>query len=186
MPAIKRKKSEPQSAPPRPEAPRRSSRRVTKDGVDGESEDSTKPPNGMEAVARRRSKPALESKKGVVQAMSELGEMERKLSTAAKRQRRAVEDSKIGQDPKGPAKAAFHPRRELSEKVLINDRIKPEVEGLEKAPMEEDDAELAAADLADAKEDDQLENKQVLLTNSDYLPLPWKGRLGYVSAMHER
>ena len=143
----------------------------------------------------------LENKASVDMAMESLRKMEDDFRDTVKRQKRVVDESIVS-----PAKAeenAFFPRTEMrtgpdtlpswSEKRGLNQMagiIKEEQQG-EALPVP-----TAAEDPEDGDQDGVPEENDTNMVkeqgarpppvNSDYLPLPWKGRLGYVNLPNDR
>ena len=177
----KRKRGDVQAQPSRPEAPRRRSRRV-KEEVDNASA-SPYATKAMEA-GEKKTHTVWGSKEGVQEAVQQLSQMEEELQSAVRRQRLAVENSDLGNEEIDTAQIPFQPRVIKSEKDTVNEEPANIPDEIEKAPVDGYEAELAAGDMAEAKgEDDKPERgaKRPPPVNSDVLPLPWKGRLGYVS-----
>jgi UV DNA damage endonuclease len=136
----------------------------------------------------------------VKQAMAYLNEMDERLHNHTKRQRRAIEDSHIASiNGRSEEKALLRGNR-TPKRALINDKVKEEDEGepafpspqsIETAPMSDGEAKQVAECIQEDAADAEPEGQDVSFergaarpppVNSDYLPLPWKGRLGYVSA----
>lgn len=125
--------------------------------------------------------------------------MEERLQTEVKRQRLAIENSNLDLKGQPPEYEACHPlpvkglSNGLVNRVPTNgdmQGVEPAVEELEAAPMSNDAAKEVAEwleeDAEDGDPDEESEAFQLAANrppavNSDYLPLPWKGRLGYVS-----
>ncbi|KAH8177058.1 UV-endonuclease uvdE domain-containing protein [Sarocladium implicatum] len=177
--APKRKRGDAQTQTSRPDAPRRSSRRV-KEEVDLAS---ASPYSSKAMQAGEKQKCTVwGSKEGVQEAVQQLSQMEEELQNAVRRQRLAVENSDLGHDEIDPADRPFQPHMIKAEKAIVNDEPADVPDEIEKAPIDGYEAELAAGDMAEAKgEDDKAERgaKRPPPVNSDVLPLPWKGRLGY-------
>ncbi|KAJ2988217.1 hypothetical protein NUW58_g4096 [Xylaria curta] len=135
-------------------------------------------------------------------AMSGLQEMENQLRSEVKRQKLAVQESEVQPSRYGEQQAAFLPRPIKAEPdVLPADmEIEALAEGMgkprTKQPGHENKAQLKAEEV-DQKLPDRddaeliLEDNDIKVAkqegarpppvNSGYLPLPWKGRLGYVN-----
>ncbi|KAI8242401.1 UV-damage endonuclease [Colletotrichum sp. SAR 10_96] len=181
----------PEKAPP---APRRSSRRIH------DVKKVTEPGAGMrptpsdldkEPPAKRRqlSRKMLKSHDGVRHAMRELSEMEHRLQNSTRNQRLAVETSHVvGGNKKRPEDQSWRPvvKTELSNPEERAREVEEQRSGtpdLDVAPIEGPEAEGAIADVEDDKlrEEDAPERGAARAppVNSDYLPLPWTGRLGY-------
>lgn len=147
----------------------------------------------------------LPGKEGVDAAMDGLKRMESRFRNTAKRQKLAVTASSVmgSKVDDSPEDQAFHPpdtqagttdetrgqevAPSRTEKLLIkSQREKPRQENL-KAPELDNDAAQGPAEAGggDVEPEDVSTLKEAGArpppVNSDYLPLPWKGRLGYVS-----
>jgi UV DNA damage endonuclease len=165
------KRKAPEQEPPAsmPINSRRTSRRL-KDAADSKDTDETK---------RRWS-----SKEGVERAMRELGEMEEKFQQATRTQRMAVESSDLSFEQQEPH--VFQSSPIWSAKSVVNQKQNPQPTKIETAPQEDYEAELAQGDLVEAKAADDGAERGAARpppVNSDTLPLPWKGRLGYVGLL---
>jgi UV DNA damage endonuclease len=140
----------------------------------------------MKVTDPKKDKAVWVTGEGVEEAMRELSEMEHKLQDAVRTQRLAVESSDL------------HVKKEVSEEPDIRPKMySPNTDTVtargnldrksnvsNTAPLDEDDAKLAAGDVADAKDEDDSASRGANRpppVNSEVLPLPWKGRLGYVS-----
>lgn len=121
---------------------------------------------------------------GVKQAMRDLSEMEHQLQNVVRQQRLAVETSELVADPR-PANEqglVLQPYVPVSE--VINDRHKRESkdedqdypDGPQTVKAEEFDVEGGIEETAAERG-----SRRPPPVNSATLPLPWKGRLGYVS-----
>lgn len=119
----------------------------------------------------------------VHRALRELGEMEEKLLIAVKKQRQAVESSQLNEDGnRGEVVAKRNAVRPSQEVTSI--RATGAEEPAEHAPLSANDGDLAMRDMQEAKEESGSAERGARRPppiNSDKLPLPWKGRLGYVS-----
>lgn len=132
--------------------------------------------------------------------MHELQDMEEQLRGAVKRQKLAVKSSSVmnGANEREPEDAAFLPRPIRNELSVVPPKVKGKPVVEKKGPNSHgelstfpnpgsalmvegngEDAEAApgSADVHELKR----EGARPPPVNSDYLPLPWKGRLGYVS-----
>lgn len=110
--------------------------------------------------------------------------MEDRLQDATRKQRLAVESSELREDPQQPAEVLQTSKTRETKRKVGNDKAKDKKNTLEKASIDGIDAELAMGDLVDAKpENDGVErgSRRTPPFNSDQMPLPWTGRLGYVS-----
>lgn len=123
---------------------------------------------------------------GVDRVMQDLSEMEQRFQNAVKRQRLAVESSDLGCEDKSVKHEVVEEQPLKATKAVINEKSNDQTMSVEKAPLDGYDAELAAGDVADASVDDETGvdrgARRPPAVNSTVLPLPWKGRLGYVSA----
>ncbi|KAI9149571.1 UV-damage endonuclease [Paramyrothecium foliicola] len=171
----KRKAADQEPPSARPAAPRRASRRI-KDATENK-EPQFLPENGPSTPDEIKAR--WSSKEGVERTMRELGEMEEQFQKATRRQRIAVENSdlSIEQDP-----TPFRPSPIWHSKSIVNSKTKEEPSEVEKAPQDDYDAELAQGDMIQTKQEEDTAERGAARAppvNSDTLPLPWKGRLGY-------
>jgi UV DNA damage endonuclease len=116
--------------------------------------------------------------------MRSLSEMEHKLQSELRTQQQAVETSHLACDGTDPSPAAWPASKTINEVTRAN---ATGVSG--RAPITDHEAELAVGDLRDSTaEDDGFERgaKRRPAVNSEILPLPWSGRLGYVSISNEQ
>lgn len=133
------------------------------------------------------------AKRAVTGAMQSLEEMEMGFKRDIKKRKMELEQSVVQEDD-GQAARAFSPGklgRGTSDVLRVNGLLlTPEGETCESgAAIEEDVWEPAmqvGEDGKEAADDDgpdvaERGAKRTPPVNSDYLPLPWKGRLGYVS-----
>ncbi|KAM0205004.1 hypothetical protein ACHAQI_009682 [Fusarium lateritium] len=190
----KRKRTGAHPPPPVPEmpdaAPRRSSRRL-KDATNTDerstNQDITKKAGPKKAADPKEVKAVLDTGEGVEEAMRELSKMEQKLQTAVRTQRLAVESSDLHVKREILDEPDIRPKMYIPDQETIPAR--GNLEGKSKAvtpastaPLDKQDASLAAGDVADAagEEDgaDRGANRPPPV-NSGTLPLPWNGRLGY-------
>lgn len=171
-----------------PEALRRSSRR-TKDGDSSVT-------NSVKVAKEGVLSPVADANKNglsVQDAMQELSAMEIKLQRDVRRQRLAVETSDLNME--SAAKAELGPRYHLSAKDTVVSRPalktaqKEEIykqtikQGCEQTSPSNQGADAAFDDLVEDALDngfDRAANRPPAV-DSDVLPLPWSGRLGYVS-----
>ncbi|KAM6519148.1 N-lysine methyltransferase setd6 [Fusarium falciforme] len=191
----KRKRDGPHPPPPvpqRPDAPRRSSRRLrdaaaatTADHLAPDKMDIDKDSKKIkcEIPDKRKHNAVWDTGEGVEEAMRELSEMEHKLQNAVRRQRQAVESSDLHVKVESVMDRNIRPKmRTPPPNDTIPSTCGRNAESVEKAPMDGDQAELAAGDIVDAKDDDEGFGRGANRpppVNSDRLPLPWSGRLGY-------
>ncbi|KAK2015045.1 UV-endonuclease UvdE [Colletotrichum eremochloae] len=176
--------------------PRRSARNlsdvkpVTKPGAGMRPtpSDIAKEPPAKRRQLRRNKMEA--SKDGVNCAMRELGEMETRLQNATRTSRLAIEASFFSSrdDRTSPEDKAFRPHIETRTTDPEDSARKVEEErsgtpDIDAAPINGPEGEAAVGDVEDDKirEEDAPERGAAREppVNSDYLPLPWKGRLGY-------
>lgn len=188
----KRKKGASPAPRPAKAARRTSQRNLTgSHGVDKDRLDTTGLLVNPELDSNERKGERWGSRASVDRVLRELGEMEQKLQDAVKKQRLAVETSKLVIDPDTPAEVLRRAKKKPPIRAVINDKPKDEPGVFEKAPADEDDAQLAIGDVVDAKlansNDGNFEtgSKRAPPVNSDQVPLPWAGRLGYVSTPSE-
>ncbi|KAF4446226.1 putative UV-endonuclease UVE-1 [Fusarium austroafricanum] len=185
----KRKRTGAHPPPPIPEmpdgAPRRSSRRLKDAATEQPSKvDIAKTGSDpMKASNPREAKVVWDTGEGVEQAMRELSEMEHKLQNAVRTQRLAVETSDLHVQKETEDKPDIRPKMYSPNQKTVTARGNLDGKSdVKTAPLDEYDAELAAGDVADAKgEDDAFDRgaNRPPPVNSEILPLPWKGRLGY-------
>lgn len=193
---IKRKRND-SSAPSTPAEPtgRRSARnkdRLTDDPGEagghgvlyqlGEDED------GREAKAGSRQTQVRNSSQDVERAMRNLQHMEDSLQKVVKRQQRAVETSHLSTDGNDsiaaettlPVKHA--PPHRSGKDQVVNRRDKEDPKSTEQAPLNNHEADLEEGDLDAEPIEDAADRgaRRPPPVNSEKLPLPWKGRLGYV------
>ncbi|RFN45853.1 uv-damage endonuclease [Fusarium flagelliforme] len=189
----KRKRTGAHPPPPIPEmpdtVPRRSSRRL-KDASNGNGErkaklDITKMAGDpMKATDPKKDKAVWVTGEGVEEAMRELSEMEHKLQDAVRTQRLAVESSDLHVKKESSQEPDIRPKMYSpnTDTVTARGNLDRKSNVADTAPLDEDDAKLAAGDVADAKDEDDGASRGANRpppVNSEVLPLPWKGRLGY-------
>ncbi|TDZ48262.1 UV-damage endonuclease [Colletotrichum trifolii] len=176
-------------------APRRSNRRihdvekVTDDGAAMRPTQSDAAQDGPPAKRRQTNRKMAESREGVKRAMRELSEMENRLQNSTRSQRLAIESSMVsGTEKTSMEDRAFRPP--INPKVANPEELSRTAEeersgtpSLDAAPIKGPGGEAAIADIEDDKllEEEALERGAARQppVNSSYLPLPWKGRLGY-------
>jgi UV DNA damage endonuclease len=178
-------------------APRRSSRKIKKSGVAMRHniDDAEKERLASKGIRTRGKKETAETREGVKIAMDGLREMEENLRESVKRQKLALNRSSVMSSAAEtvPEQAAFLPRpTKSSTKSLPPTKLESNPEKLP-APhrldmpqiFPEDDApEMPDVAGDDATEDfyaAKQEGARPPPVNSEFLPLPWKGRLGYVN-----
>ncbi|KAH7220627.1 UV-endonuclease UvdE-domain-containing protein [Fusarium oxysporum] len=162
-----------------PDAPRRSSRRI-KDAAERPKSDT----DPMKAADPKKAKAVWDTGEGVEEAMRELSEMEQKLQTVVRTQRLAVESSDLQVKKEAANEPDIRPKMYSPNKdtVVPRGNLEGKSKVVNSVPLDEYDAELATGDVADAKgEDDGMDRgaNRPPPVNSETLPLPWKGRLGY-------
>ncbi|TEA17162.1 UV-damage endonuclease [Colletotrichum sidae] len=176
-------------------APRRSNRRihdvekVTDDGAAMRPTQSDAAQDGPPAKRRQTNRKMAESREGVKRAMRELSEMENRLQNSTRSQRLAIESSMVSGTKKTSMEdRAFRPpiNPKMADPEELSRTAEEERSGtpsLDAAPIKGPDGEAAIADIEDDKilEEEALERGAARQppVNSSYLPLPWKGRLGY-------
>lgn len=191
MPASTKRKRSGAPATPPPALPNRRRSARNKDTL---VEDSKEPAasgvlNGK-GMGERRAKAtnSHKSKQDVKRAMRNLQDMENSLQNAVKKQQLAVETSDLtvvvdeasATDPTAPNQPTQPPRSR--KKQIINEYNGEHPDSVEQAPLDNYEAELADGDLPTEPRDDGIERgaRRPPPVNSDQLPLPWTGRLGYV------
>ncbi|KAJ4015332.1 hypothetical protein NW752_006790 [Fusarium irregulare] len=189
----KRKRTGAHPPPPIPEmpdtVPRRSSRRI-KDASNGNDErnaklDVTKMAGDPMKVANpKKAKAVWDTGEGVEEAMRELSEMEHKLQNAVRTQRLAVESSDLQVKKETSQEPDIRPTMYSpnNDTVTARGNLEGKTKVVDTAPLDEYDAKLAAGDVADAKDEEDGASRgadRPPPVNSEVLPLPWKGRLGY-------
>ncbi|KAI0201189.1 UV-endonuclease UvdE-domain-containing protein [Astrocystis sublimbata] len=174
------------------DGPRRSGRLVDK----GDQRPRSQPKGDVVAPVKSRtpkskSKPAMASTdENVDVALNKLQEMEDQLRNEVKRQKKVVQESEVKATEIDEEHAALMQRNiKADPDVLAPGNLSALTKGLKpgvSAPygVEEDgkSGDREDADEALEKEDInavKLEGARPPPVNSDYLPLPWKGRLGY-------
>jgi hypothetical protein len=128
---------------------------------------------------------------GMKRAIKELAELDEQFSRDCKRQRQQVESSKVLEDEEDGidlVKEAFRPvLRNLQNDGSTGDGGQDDA-GPEMARMGKEEAKTAARDIAKSTKETQEDLEETLgrqnerppPLDSEYLPLPWQGRLGYV------
>jgi UV DNA damage endonuclease len=183
--APKRKKADATVTDPQPEPKvRRSSRRVTRGA--SQQQDDFRQENLSEEVMGAVVSPTI-SQAAFERTMRELGEMGMKLQSAVKVQRLAVETSDLSKcDTEKVREEAFKLRPTVRRQPKTGREKKTETEGVGGLNVDaglDADAE-AGGDAFEEKADAEVVERSARRAppvNSDVLPLPWKGRLGYVS-----
>ncbi|KAK9783595.1 putative UV-damage endonuclease [Seiridium cardinale] len=132
---------------------------------------------------------------GVEHAMDDLQEMEEKFRKSVKRQKLAINSSALSsklQDPVLSAQSKAFTPAITTDKANLDDDGDPELAEKGRPSRKDGNKTPELADKAavgDAEIGDEVETEDVAAlkeegarpppVNSDYLPLPWKGRLGY-------
>jgi hypothetical protein len=136
---------------------------------------------------------AMFSDKSMKRTIKDLLELDEKFTRDCKRQRQQIESSEIlGEEAVDLPKDAFHPVLVKPKKEVLTADDGQESSfniDMEKAPMgQEEGRKVAKAVIKSRKENDEnLDetlgggNQRPPPFNSEYLPLPWQGRLGYVA-----
>ncbi|CAG9979680.1 unnamed protein product [Clonostachys byssicola] len=172
-----------QELPTRPEPPRRSSRRIKEVAEQEDSSPHTLPDDDrLEKMTQDRIKHVWESKETVEQARRELTEMEYNLQRAVKRQRLAVESSDLICEVDRAREVTLYHQEKRDPVEVLKTGSKSISDAIEHAPIDEYEAEIAVGDITEAKiEEDGFDRgaRRPPAVNSDVLPLPWTGRLGY-------
>jgi UV DNA damage endonuclease len=117
-------------------------------------------------------------REGVQQAIAALARMERRLRRATKRQKLKIEESSV------------HTRQDFEEEMAFKPSIKVEGSSVKlerpssnKVSLPTPDKDIFESDGEHVEGDDKAQDSNTSrppAVNSTYLPLPWKGRLGYV------
>lgn len=127
-----------------------------------------------------------ETKEGVQQARRELSEMEHRFQSVVRRQRLAVQNSDLKANPLSN-QVSLKPVPYLPERDVLHGKSEGEPRSTEQSPLDGYEADLTAGDIDAASEGDCVGKGATRPPplNSDRLPLPWSGRLGYVSALQQ-
>ncbi|KAH7202766.1 UV-endonuclease UvdE-domain-containing protein [Fusarium oxysporum] len=165
----------PLPAPERPGAPKRSSRRL-KDAVTLSTATSERSPDkmGIDSTV------IGDIGESVEEAMHKLSEMEHKLQNAARKERLAVETSDLHVEEGSTVASDIRSKIHSPEKEILPTTCM-KADRLKRAPLGGPEDELAMTDIFNVEDDkgsDQGANRPPPV-NSDRLPLPWSGRLGY-------
>jgi UV DNA damage endonuclease len=165
------------------DAPRRSGRRSGQDKNMGDAKGVGVLPKNSECDRSSVATEEVEEEKvmaeeGVNRAIQGLVRMERRLQRAVKRQKLKVEES-IGLEKEDSiVEKAFKPRSKKGLTETVNGPLP------DKLPTSDVDGKGSDCEknVEDASEEAvERGAARPPPVNSDYLPLPWKGRLGYVS-----
>ena len=118
--------------------------------------------------------PSLVEDVGSASPLSELSDAEPPPPKSAKKIGKAVKSEKVAKKEKAP---------ELEKAAKSGKVAKPAKELADPAPEKESKTEVVDPEAEGEEEADEVEIKEALSrpppVHSDYLPLPWKGRLGY-------
>jgi hypothetical protein len=118
-----------------------------------------------------------EGRKGVKKMIRELDKLEQELQTVTKRQRLAVENSHLNVSQAYLVEPYAVVKQNTSDCLHLTPT--PGTSPIDASPEKPDvDAEMGDADVVEVPAGGPDRPRPV---NSDYLPLPWKGRLGYVN-----
>ena len=130
------------------------------------------------------------AEEGVSQAIEALAKMERRLRRAVKRQKIKIEESTIPapipapEDP--PNRRASRPRLVKSKQKSIGEAVQEHLPTPERDVQDSEYEDDGAAPTKKAEEDTiEVAERGAARPppiNSQYLPLPWQGRLGYVGS----
>ena len=184
----KRKRTGPEPSPAQTDSPRRSSRRNKKTTSlsDHPGKMASREQDGH---GKEKEHPSvdLDTKEGVMRAMRDLSEMETKLQNASRKQRLAVENSDLSEPGFGfHDQAPPKPRPYSPDPRVVNRKPHFETDAVDEAKLKKEDEcdiPMAEAEGTIAEEEAGAERgaRRPPPINSDRLPLPWSGRLGYVS-----
>ncbi|KAJ6440078.1 UV-damage endonuclease [Purpureocillium lavendulum] len=121
------------------------------------------------------------ARRAVERAMLELTEMEHKLQDDTRRQRLAVQTSDFGVDPHDATHVAFQTKSSRPADEMVPPTALGEADGTKSDNEIGHDAECVADVKVDDEGDIGLERgaRRPPPVNSEKLPLPWSGRLGY-------
>ncbi|POR35890.1 UV-damage endonuclease [Tolypocladium paradoxum] len=176
----KRKRTELHPTPPRPGVPRRSSRR-TKDVP--EPEHGANGPAKGEPAQRNQADDAWPSREAVEHAMQDPSEMEQKLQDEVRRQRLAVENSDFNVDTEAAAKTAVHTTSKSAAEKIMPETSKDKPSTRTVVQLVEDELDGDRDHVPEAAVEEVGRDRGARRPppmNSETLPLPWSGRLGYV------
>ncbi|KAJ4127316.1 hypothetical protein NW765_017268 [Fusarium oxysporum] len=186
----------PLPAPEQHGAPRRSSRRlkdvatnsttINEQSSDKMGSGSTVDANSPnDQISSRKTNVIGDIGESVEEAMRELSEMEYKLQNATRKERLAVEASDLHVEEDDNVTSDIRSKIHSSEKEILPTTRMKMADRVERAPLGGHEAELAMTGSIDIEYNeglDQVANRPPPV-NSDRLPLPWSGRLGYVSLL---
>ena len=183
--SAKRKRAGSHLEVPPVEAPRRSTRgRRSRDKLEVKTDQS----NGRVSSRSGTKSPLKDgnifTRDGLERAMLELTKMEENFQNVVKRQRLAVEKSDLGIHTDEPPEIIQNLGSVNPSSRVLGAKSQDEPDDIEQAPLDKHDAELAKGDIAKAKSEDEPTDRgsrRPAAVNSGTVPVPWKGRLGYVS-----
>ncbi|KAH7008682.1 UV-endonuclease UvdE-domain-containing protein [Ilyonectria destructans] len=175
----KRKRTGEQPPPPYCDGPRRSARNEKGKSAPSDEARETSPMD-VDPIIRAQHMGLWETKEGVQQARRELSEMEHRFQSVVRRQRLAVQNSDLKANPLSD-QVSLKPVPYLPERDVLHATSEGEPRSTEQAPLDGHEADLAAGDIDAATEGDCVGKGATRPPplNSDRLPLPWSGRLGY-------
>lgn len=173
----KRKRAE--DHPAREDAPRRSSRRVKE------------PPTVVKASSVSKTglldDSSPKARRAVERAMLELSEMEHKLQDDTRRQRLAIQSSSFRVDAEDATRVAFQTYSSVPAEEMVPDTALGKANGTNSDDEigNDRDSEYVISN-KDEGGDVAAERgaKRPPPVNSEKLPLPWSGRLGYVRSLY--
>ncbi|EXL65586.1 hypothetical protein FOPG_18194 [Fusarium oxysporum f. sp. conglutinans race 2 54008] len=131
-------------------------------------------------MSNRKTKVIGDIGESVEEAMHKLSEMEHKLQNAARKERLAVETSDLHVEEGSTVASDIRSKIHSPEKEILPTTCM-KADRLKRAPLGGPEDELAITNIFNVEDDkgsDQGANRPPPV-NSDRLPLPWAGRLGY-------
>ncbi|KAF7550360.1 hypothetical protein G7Z17_g5767 [Cylindrodendrum hubeiense] len=174
----KRKRGGEQPAPPYCEGPRRSARKPKDQPT---TSDEARETSDMDVDPMCKAQPLglWDTKEGVEQAMRDLSEMEHKFQTLVRRQRLAVQNSDIDVDALLPRQVSTTPAPSIPVRIQ-NKKSESFLRSAETPPLYACQPDFTTGDIDTPSEGDVEKGaSRPPPVNSDRLPLPWSGRLGY-------
>ncbi|KAK7419710.1 UV-damage endonuclease [Neonectria magnoliae] len=143
----------------------------------------------VDSKSQKKPKALWETKEGVQQAMRELSEMEHKFQTVVRRQRLAVQNSSLEVGPGSPSEVSMKPKPSIpirgsgdksdNKRNANNKKSDDKQQSTEKSPLDGYQTDLGDVDPIPEEESVDRGANRNPPVNSDKLPLPWSGRLGY-------
>ncbi|KPM40787.1 UV-damage endonuclease [Neonectria ditissima] len=186
----KRKRTDEHPPPPYCEGPRRSARILGDHTAKNANNDTREPskmdvdPSGHEPIQA-----IWETKEGVQQAVRELSEMEHKFQNVVRRQRLAVLNSRLAVAPGLPDETAAKPKpsipirgaasKNVGKRDVGNKKAEAKQSSTEKSPLDGYQTDINDVDPTPEADSADRGANRTPPVNSDRLPLPWSGRLGY-------